>query len=173
MSQGVPHCVSTCGLISRQEGDSLHMSNPKVSGQEGRALILALMVLAISSLLVPPFLSHITVKLRTIRSTEQAMREQYASDAGVEYAIGQLLYNPSFYSSMTTTETTTRDMTVPSPVNGIWPIDVTITRVDYGGEASCSELFYIVSVAGDSRTTSQVVFCEGEGVVSISSWRIL
>jgi len=101
------------------------MSRPRIFGQEGRVLILALMILAVSSLLIPPFLSHITVKLHATRSTEEGMKAQYASDAGVEYAIGQLLYNPSFYSSVITTGVTTV-ITVPHPVNGIWPIRVTM-----------------------------------------------
>ncbi len=128
------------------------MSNPRASGQEGRVLVLALMVLAVSSLLIPPFLSHLTVNLRATRGIEEAMKEQYASDAGVEYAIGQLLHNPSFYSSMITTGVTTV-ITVPTSVNGIWPISVTITsRGPVFGEGGTGNGYVIWANSPDCTT---------------------
>jgi len=68
------------------------LSKLKVSAQEGGALVLALIVLAIGALLVPVFLSHASTNLLATRVTEEDMKELYAADAGVEYALGHLLH---------------------------------------------------------------------------------
>ena len=66
------------------------MPKLKVSAQEGRALIMALIVLAVGALLIPPFLAHISTNLAATRATEKGLKEQYAADSGIEYALLQL-----------------------------------------------------------------------------------
>lgn len=66
------------------------MSKLKISGQEGRALVLTLIALAIGCLLIPPFLSYISTNLLASRATEKGMKGLYAADAGVEYAIRRI-----------------------------------------------------------------------------------
>ena len=66
------------------------MSKLKLSAQEGRALALTLIILAIGCLLIPPFLAYISTNLFASYATEEGMKEQYAADAGVEYAIRRI-----------------------------------------------------------------------------------
>ena len=67
------------------------MSKLKLSAQDGQALALTLIILAIGVLLIPVFLSHASTNLFASRATEEGMKEQYAADAGVENAIWNLL----------------------------------------------------------------------------------
>jgi len=66
------------------------MSKLKLSAQEGRALVLTLIVLGIGALLIPVFLSHASTNLRATRAIEEDLKEQYAADSGIEYALWQL-----------------------------------------------------------------------------------
>jgi len=128
--------------------------HPNISGQEGRVLILALVVLAIGSLLVPILLSHLAVKLHAVQAAEEVMKEQYASDAGIEYAIGQLLYNPDFYSSLMANGMAT--ITIPQTINNIWPISVTITSRGSKPSQGSSGVGYVI--------WSQSSDCTGGGI---------
>ena len=49
-----------------------------------------LVVLAIGVLLIPPLLSRISTNLLASRAIEEGLKEQYAADSGVEYALLQL-----------------------------------------------------------------------------------
>jgi len=98
------------------------MSKLKLSAQEGRALALALVALAIGCLLIPPFLSYISTNLFASIATEEGMREQYAADAGVEYAVWKLINDPNFRESLrwsTIDDPVPVDM--PTSVNAITP----------------------------------------------------
>jgi len=53
---------------------------------------MVLIILAIGVVLIPVFLSHASANLLATRVTEEGMKEQYAADAGVEYALGHLLH---------------------------------------------------------------------------------
>lgn len=66
------------------------MPRLKLSAQEGQALTLTLIILGLSVLLIPIFLVHISTNLLVSRSTEERLKEQYAADSGVEYALWQL-----------------------------------------------------------------------------------
>ena len=68
------------------------MSKLKVSAQEGRVLVMVLIILCLGALLIPTFLSHSSTNLLATQATEEDMKEQYAADAGVAYAVGHLLY---------------------------------------------------------------------------------
>ena len=68
------------------------MSKLKVSAQEGRVLVMVLIILGLGALLIPTFLAHISTSLLASSATEEGMKQQYAADAGVEYARGHLLY---------------------------------------------------------------------------------
>lgn len=149
------------------------MSKLKLSAQEGRALVMALIVLAVGTLLIPPFLAYISTNLLASRATEEGMREQYAADAGVECAIGQLVYNPSFLSSVITTGVTTV-ITLPTPVNSISPITVTVTNsgtefraggtvssyVMWANSITCTEAISVpatnVTIGGDIHTNNDI-----------------
>jgi len=61
-----------------------------MNSQKGQALPLALVALAIGILTIAPFLGHAGSSLIGSRIYEQSISEQYAADAGVEYAIWHL-----------------------------------------------------------------------------------
>ena len=61
-----------------------------ISDERGRVLILVLIILAIGILLIPVFLSHASTNLLATRATQEGLKEQYAADSGIEYALWQL-----------------------------------------------------------------------------------
>jgi hypothetical protein len=61
-----------------------------MNGEKGQALPIAMLALAIGSLVVVPFLSHAGGSLISSRVHGEVMAEQSASDAGVEHAIWSL-----------------------------------------------------------------------------------
>ncbi|MBM4464596.1 MAG: hypothetical protein FJ014_03340 [Chloroflexi bacterium] len=61
--------------------------------ESGRALALTLVILGIGVLLLPVFLSHASTNLSATRAIEEGLKEQYAADAGVEYALYMLANN--------------------------------------------------------------------------------
>jgi len=98
------------------------MSKLKLSAQEGRALALALVALAIGCLLIPPFLSYISTNLLASRATEEGMKEQYASDAGVEYTVWKLINDRNFLELASwSTGGNPVSVDMPTSVNAIMP----------------------------------------------------
>jgi len=61
-----------------------------ISDERGRVLALALIILGIGALLIPPFLAYTNTKLLATRALEEGLKEQYAADAGMEYALWHL-----------------------------------------------------------------------------------
>ena len=61
-----------------------------ISDESGRALILVLIILCLGALLIPTFLSHSSTNLFAARVTEEGLKEQYAADSGIEYALWRL-----------------------------------------------------------------------------------
>lgn len=145
------------------------MSKLKLSAQEGRALALTLIVLAVSCLLIPPFLAYISTNLLACRATEEGMKEQYAADAGVEYAMWKLANDPNFVE---TVRLSTNPVTVDPPTS----INNIIVTVEVEGGAPSSqlaggcEIFDVDSVANNTTITSRTLLCE-DGV-HILSWKI-
>ena len=60
------------------------------NSEKGQALPLALLALAIGSLVVTPFIGHASSSLISSRIYGETMTRQYSADAGVEYAIWHL-----------------------------------------------------------------------------------
>ena len=61
-----------------------------ISDENGRALALTLVILGIGVLLIPVLLSHASTNLFANRAIEEGLKEQYAADSGIEYALWQL-----------------------------------------------------------------------------------
>jgi len=115
----------------------------KLSAQEGRALALTLIALAVGCLLIPPFLSYISTNLLASHATEEGMREQYAADAGVEYVAWKLAKDVDFLE-LAMHYTITNPLSVDMPaVNGI-ALTLTVGYLDipnpwpgvWGGQGS-------------------------------------
>ena len=86
------------------------------NSEKGQALPLALLVLAVGMLVIPPFVGHASSSLIGSRIYGQAISEQYSCDAGVEWALWRLGENP-----VLTTDTayhTTSLEPIPSEING-------------------------------------------------------
>lgn len=133
------------------------MSKLKLSAQEGRALALTLIILAIGCLLIPPFLAYISTNLFASYATEEGMKEQYAADAGVEYGIGKLAHDPSFLESMLTVGATAT-LTLPTPVNNISPITVTVTNSGTEFRAGAGTFSSYVMWANSSTCTEWGIY---------------
>ena len=65
--------------------------------ETGQALIMALIVLALGSLLVIPLLEHTISNLKYNRSIECETLTAYSADAGIEYATCKIYQNPGAY----------------------------------------------------------------------------
>jgi hypothetical protein len=61
-----------------------------ISDENGRTLVWALVIMGIGALLIPTFLSHASTNLLATHATEEDLKELYAADSGVEYALLQL-----------------------------------------------------------------------------------
>ena len=61
-----------------------------ISDEKGRVLAWTLVVLGVGALLIPPLLARVSASLMACRASEEGLREQYAADSGVEYALFQL-----------------------------------------------------------------------------------
>ncbi len=73
------------------------MKLPK-NKESGQALVIALILLALGSLLIVPALNLSFTSLKYHQSIESETMEGYSADAGVEYALCQLYNNPGGYT---------------------------------------------------------------------------
>ena len=73
--------------------------------EDGQALPLALIALAIGAVLVAPFLTNVSVNVIASRRTEEMITNRYSADAGVEWGLWRLKNDPTITVSTTYTET--------------------------------------------------------------------
>ena len=113
-----------------------------ISDESGRALALTLIILGIGILLLPVFLSHASTNLLATRAIEEALKEQYAADAGVEYALYMLANNADVPFSINT----------PTLMNNM---SVSVTVESEG------DYYKITSIAQDTVIRSYVNYTPG------------
>ena len=65
-----------------------------MNSEKGQTFPLALIALAVGSLVISPFLGHASSMLTGSRIYGQAITEQYSCDAGIEWALWKLKGNP-------------------------------------------------------------------------------
>jgi hypothetical protein len=65
-----------------------------MNSEKGQTFPLALIALAVGSLVISPFLGHASSMLTGSRIYGQAISEQYSCDAGIEWALWKLKGNP-------------------------------------------------------------------------------
>ena len=87
-----------------------------MNSEKGQALPLALLALAIGTLVIAPFLGHASSSLIGSRIYGQAITEQYSCDAGVEWALWRLKENP-LLTFITAYDSTPLEP-IPSEING-------------------------------------------------------
>ena len=90
-----------------------------ISDESGRILVWTLVILGIGALLIPTLLTHASTNLLATRVTEEGLKELYAANAGVEYAL-YLLANDDCPIE--------EPFGIPTAVNGK-PITVTVENV--------------------------------------------
>lgn len=95
-------------------------------GEAGRSLPAALIALALGSILLAPFLAFVSSRSLGTRAAAETFAEQYAADAGVEFAIWSLLNDPTVRSQADAAPGTPVTVAFPEPVNGVTPT-VTVT----------------------------------------------
>ena len=110
-----------------------------VSDESGRILGWTLVMLGIGALLIPALLTHVSANLTTTRAIEESLKEQYAADAGVEYAL--LLMSEGEYELG-------EPFNTPTSVNNL-PVSVMIT-------VAAEDVYQIVSEAGGTGIESNV-----------------
>lgn len=87
-----------------------------INSEKGQALPLALLALAIGSLVITPFIGHASSTLIGSRIYGQAITEQYSCDAGVEWALWRLKENPVLTTDNTYHASSLEP--IPSEING-------------------------------------------------------
>ncbi|MBA7660585.1 hypothetical protein ES703_68588 [subsurface metagenome] len=84
-----------------------------MNSEKGQTFPLALIALAVGSLVISPFLGHASSMLTGSRIYGQAITEQYSCDAGIEWALWKLKRNPL----LTTNPNYTLLEPIPSEIN--------------------------------------------------------
>ena len=100
-----------------------------MNNEKGQALPLALIVLAVGTLVIVSFLGLASSNLIGSRAYEQAITEQYAADAGVEYAIWHLQNEESEVPEFTLNDKTV-NVTIDDQDKPIYKITSTATSDD-------------------------------------------
>ena len=98
--------------------------NKLIRNEQGQALIFALIMLAVGSLIVVPLLAFMSTGLMAAQTVEEKMNELYAADAGVEDALHEILTGG--FDSLAVGDDSTYPLT--NPVNGE-TVSVTVTKL--------------------------------------------
>jgi hypothetical protein len=113
-----------------------------ISHESGQALVWTLVILGVGALLIPALLSYINTNLLASRTIEEGLKEQYAADAGVEYALHRLANDDCPDVPFDT----------PTAVNNM-PVTVTVESEDV--------YYKITSTAKDTVISSYVEYSPG------------
>ena len=97
------------------------------SDERGRILAWTLVVLGIGALLIPPLLTRVSTSLTACRAIEESLKEQYAADSGVEYALWQLQNGITTGQSSYTLNRKTVDVTWGQYITDTYKITSTAT----------------------------------------------
>ena len=133
--------------------------------EEGQALPLALIALAVGVVLVTPFLTTVSVNVIASRHAEEAIANRYSTDAGMEWGLWRLKNDPTLTTSTTYTETPLQP--TPAAVNGD---SFPTTEIRFVSSAGASVSYDLRSQRG-GRTIVARVTASPSGV-SVVSWQI-
>lgn len=135
------------------------------AGEQGQALPLALVALAVGAILVAPFLTNVSVNVIASRRTEEAIADCYSTDAGVEWGLWMLKNDPSLTTSATYTETPLQP--TPAAINGDSFPTTEIRYVSSGGGSNN----YDLRSQRDGQTVTARVAASASGV-TVVSWQV-
>lgn len=163
--------------------------------EEGRSLPGVLIAMGVGAILLGPFLSHVSTRMLASREVEDNLGEQYAADAGVEFASWKILNDPAFRNladaNVGTPVSVTPDITVNDELTtmevtalplGEWtvlanaPGSITTggalayeDSAVYGLQGGGSTAFWSYNIAADtwsSETSTQLPVEDGGALVS-------
>jgi hypothetical protein len=139
-----------------------------MNSQSGQALPLAIMALAIGTLVVAPFLGYAGTNLTGTRVYGETIAQQNACDAGVEHAIWSLTKGDLAEQLTQSGDEVTYQL--DETINGLTvTITVTANATD-GGSAGDIATYEIAATTGD-RTIHAFVNIDN-GTTTIVSWQI-
>ena len=127
----IPQWLTSRGNRSENGPGVTFWGHFRSRSEAGQSLPAALITLAVTSLLLAPFLTFVSSRSLGTRAAEETFNEQYAADAGVEFGIWSLLNNSTFRNQVDNNVGTPQSLTFPSPINGYTPV-LTVTGVPIG-----------------------------------------
>jgi hypothetical protein len=126
----------SAGCTGRGRRDRDMRMNLRLAGASpGQALPLALVALAVGTLLVSPFLADVSANLLASRHTDENIADYYSADAGIEWGLWRLKTNLTSPASACPTYSGTPLEPVPSSINGGGFPTTEICSVSNGGAA--------------------------------------
>jgi hypothetical protein len=123
------------------------MMHKVISDESGRILVWTLVVLGIATLIIPGLLTHISTNLLASRTIEEGLKEQYAADSGVEYALLQLQYGINTGQISYTINTKGVEVTWGECIAGTYKITSTATSQFYGSSTTIESYVESVSIS--------------------------
>jgi cytoskeletal protein CcmA (bactofilin family) len=123
------------------------MMHKVISDESGRILVWTLVVLGIGALIIPGLLTHISTNLLASRAIEEGLKEQYAADSGVEYALLQLQYGINTGQISYTINTKGVEVTWGECINGTYKITSTATSQFSGSSTTIESYVESVSIS--------------------------
>jgi hypothetical protein len=90
-----------------------------LAGERGNSLPMALVALLVGTLLIVPLFGHLGSTHQQTLRVEANLKEQYASDAGAEYAIWHIKNDSAFRQEVLASGAGGITVTLPSSVNGV------------------------------------------------------
>ncbi len=133
--------------------------------EDGQALPLALIALAVSAVLVTPFLTIVSVNVLASRQTDEVIADRYSVDAGMEWGLWRLKNDPALTTSATYTETPLQP--TPAAINGD---SFPTTEIRFVSGAGASNTYDLRSQR-DGQTITARVTASASGV-TVVSWQI-
>ena len=155
-------------MTVRQRTERTELKAPQASlagREDGQALPLALIALAIGAVLVTPFLTIVSVNVIASRQTEEAIADRYSADAGMEWGLWRLKNDPALTTSTAYTETPLQP--TPVAINGD---SFPTTEIRFVSSAGAS-VTYDLRSQRDGRIITARVTASASGV-TIVSWQI-
>lgn len=135
--------------------------------ERGDSLPLALIVLAVGSLLIAPLLAQVSSGFQTTTKVERTTHAQYAADAGVEFALWSLVHDADVRNAVLGAPGTVEELTLPGAVNDSTPtvrlVAVQTSEVEQAGPSQ--KLQYAIFGNNTSRTNTVDVSGSGHRVI--------
>lgn len=96
----------------------------RCGSQEGKTLVIALLALAVGTMLVTGLLYYVSTSQRAVNAAREQTTSRYSADAGVEHAIWRLTNEAGFTQTITPDSPVTYTITI----NG-QTVVITVTQV--------------------------------------------